>query len=112
MGIITPLSEQLNKPLPNAIVLVTLEELSTFARRDDLVNAAGTNARALLVDGFGEGLLLEAPEQYFDFLRNTCFNLLQGCRMRNTKTFTARIKIRAKLELQETQPDWAPPSYA
>ncbi|KAM7461313.1 hypothetical protein LguiA_029434 [Lonicera macranthoides] len=44
---------------------------------DDLVNAAGTNAGALLVDGFGEGLLLEAPEQYFDFLRNTCFNLLQ-----------------------------------
>ncbi|KAM7462258.1 hypothetical protein LguiA_030379 [Lonicera macranthoides] len=134
MGIITPLSEQLNKPLPNAIVLVTLEELSTFARRphlvvsargdesteeleilksidammvlrndlnlpvihhiefpkgihmDNLVIAAGNNAGALLVDGFGEGLLLEAPEQYFDFLRNTYFNLLQGCRMRNTKT--------------------------
>lgn len=54
--------------------------------RDDLVIGAGTNAGALLVDGLGDGLLLEAPEQDFDFLRNTSFNLLQGCRMRNTKT--------------------------
>lgn len=47
---------------------------------------AGTNAGALLVDGLGDGLLLEAPDKDFDFLRNTSFNLLQGCRMRNTKT--------------------------
>ncbi|GFQ00270.1 4-hydroxy-3-methylbut-2-en-1-yl diphosphate synthase chloroplastic [Phtheirospermum japonicum] len=54
--------------------------------RDDLVIGAGTNAGALLVDGLGDGILLEAPDQDFDFLRNTSFNLLQGCRMRNTKT--------------------------
>lgn len=29
MGVITPLSEQLTKPLPNALVLVNLKELST-----------------------------------------------------------------------------------
>ncbi|KAJ8543927.1 hypothetical protein K7X08_025545 [Anisodus acutangulus] len=163
MGVITPLSEQLTKPLPNAMVLVTLKELSGGAHkllpegtrlivsvrgdesydeleilkstdvtmilhnlpysegkigrvqaarrlfeylsenslnfpvihhiqfpsnthRDDLVIGAGTNAGALLVDGLGDGLLLEAPDQDFDFLRNTSFNLLQGCRMRNTKT--------------------------
>ncbi|KAK3018798.1 hypothetical protein RJ639_005036 [Escallonia herrerae] len=163
MGVITPLSEQLTKPLPNAMVLVTLKELSTGAHkllpegtrlavsargdepyeeleilknvdatmvlhelpyteekfgrvqaarrlfdylsendlnfpvihhiqypkgihRDDLVIAAGANAGALLVDGFGDGILLESPDQDFDFLRNTSFNLLQGCRMRNTKT--------------------------
>ncbi|KAL1818973.1 hypothetical protein DCAR_0415203 [Daucus carota subsp. sativus] len=163
MGVITPLSEQLTKPLPNAIVLTTLQELSTGAdkllpegtrlvvsvrgdepqeqleylkssgatmvfhdlpyteekvgrvhaarrlfeylseqhldfpvihhihfpkgiHRDDLVIGAGTNAGALLVDGLGDGILLEAPDQDFDFLRNTSFNLLQGCRMRNTKT--------------------------
>lgn len=57
---------------------------STF--RDDLVIGAGTNAGALLVDGLGDGVLLEAPDKDFDFLRNTSFNLLQGCRMRNTKT--------------------------
>lgn len=54
--------------------------------RDDLVIGAGTNAGALLVDGLGDGVLLEALDQDFDFLRNTSFNLLQGCRMRNTKT--------------------------
>eukprot|EP00262_Sarcandra_glabra_P007287 TRINITY_DN19_c0_g1_i1.p1 TRINITY_DN19_c0_g1~~TRINITY_DN19_c0_g1_i1.p1 ORF type:complete len:746 (-),score=162.74 TRINITY_DN19_c0_g1_i1:436-2673(-) len=163
MGVLTPLSEQLTKSLPNAIVLVNLKELSTgahkllpqgtrlavtvrgdepyeeldilkdveitmllhnlpytedkisrvhaarrlleylgnnslnfsvihhiqfpkAAHRDDLVIGAGSNAGALLVDGLGDGLLLEAPDQDFDFLRNTSFNLLQGCRMRNTKT--------------------------
>lgn len=163
MGVITPLSEQLTKPLPNAMVLVNMKELSTGAHkllpegtrlvvsvrgdepyqeleilkdidatmllhdlpyaedkvsrvhaarrlfeylaenalnfpvihhiefpngihRDDLVIGAGTNVGALLVDGLGDGLLLEARDQDFDFLRNTSFNLLQGCRMRNTKT--------------------------
>nr|AEM42998.1 4-hydroxy-3-methylbut-2-en-1-yl diphosphate synthase [Siraitia grosvenorii] len=163
MGVITPLSEQLTKPLPNAMVLVNLKELSSGAHkllpdgtrlvvsvrgdesyndlevlkeidatmlfhdlsysedkvsrvhaarrlfeylaenalnfpvihhiqfpkgihRDDLVIGAGSNAGALLVDGLGDGVLLEAPDKDFDFLRNTSFNLLQGCRMRNTKT--------------------------
>lgn len=31
MGVLTPLSEQLTKPLPNAIVVVNLKELSTGA---------------------------------------------------------------------------------
>lgn len=54
--------------------------------RDDLVIIAGSNAGALLVDGLGDGILLEAQDNDFDFLRETSFNLLQGCRMRNTKT--------------------------
>ncbi|XLT70381.1 hypothetical protein HN873_026820, partial [Arachis hypogaea] len=41
---------------------------------------------ALLVDGLGDGILLEEPDKDFEFLRNISFNLLQGCRMRNTKT--------------------------
>ncbi|XP_075490788.1 4-hydroxy-3-methylbut-2-en-1-yl diphosphate synthase (ferredoxin), chloroplastic-like [Primulina tabacum] len=163
VGVIAPFSEQLSKPFPNALVLVTLKELSSGAQkllqegtrlvvsvrgdesqgeleilksidatiilhdlpyaeektsrvhaarrlfeylsenslnfpvihhiqfpekvhRDDLVICAGANAGALLVDGLGDGILLEAPDQVFDFLRNTSFNLLQGCRMRNTKT--------------------------
>jgi len=31
MGVITPLSEQLTKPLPNAMVLVNLKEISSRA---------------------------------------------------------------------------------
>ncbi|XP_040967789.1 4-hydroxy-3-methylbut-2-en-1-yl diphosphate synthase (ferredoxin), chloroplastic-like [Gossypium hirsutum] len=45
--------------------------------RDDLVINAGTNAGAHLVDGLGDGVLLESLDQDFDFLRNTSFNLLQ-----------------------------------
>lgn len=33
MGVITPLSEQLTKPLPNAMVVVNLKELSTGAHK-------------------------------------------------------------------------------
>lgn len=33
MGVITPLSEQLTKPLPNAMVLVNLKELSSGAHK-------------------------------------------------------------------------------
>lgn len=58
----------------------------SYMIRDDLVITAGSNAGALLVDGLGDGVLLEALDQDFDFLRDTSFNLLQGCRMRNTKT--------------------------
>ncbi|KAJ7526617.1 hypothetical protein O6H91_16G014800 [Diphasiastrum complanatum] len=162
MGVLTPLSEQLSKPLPHAIVVVNLEEISSSAykllpagtrlavtlrgdeseeqldllksidatlllvylpedknvsrvhasrrlfeylqsnklnfpvihhlhfpaaiHRDDLVIKAGSEAGALLVDGLGDGILLEAGDQDLDFLRSTSFGLLQGCRMRNTKT--------------------------
>ncbi|KAF8663069.1 hypothetical protein HU200_055663 [Digitaria exilis] len=164
MGVLAPLSEQLTKPLPHAIALVNLDELSSGAHkllpegtrlavtlrgdesyeqldilkgadditmllhnipygeektgrvhasrrlfeyletnglnfpvihhiefpktidRDDLVIGAGANVGALLVDGLGDGVLLEAAGQEFEFLRDTSFNLLQGCRMRNTKT--------------------------
>jgi (E)-4-hydroxy-3-methylbut-2-enyl-diphosphate synthase len=164
MGVLTPLSEQLTKPLPHAIALVNVDELSSGAHkllpegtrlavtlrgdesyeqldllkgvdditmllhsvpygeektgrvhaarrlfeyletnglnfpvihhiefpksvnRDDLVIGAGANVGALLVDGLGDGVLLEAADQEFEFLRDTSFNLLQGCRMRNTKT--------------------------
>ena len=54
--------------------------------RDELVISAGSEAGALLVDGQGDGVFLEAPDQDFEFLRTTAFGMLQGCRMRNTKT--------------------------
>lgn len=57
-----------------------------FSCRDDLVIKAGSEAGALLVDGLGDGILLEAEDQNFEFLRTTSFGMLQGCRMRNTKT--------------------------
>jgi (E)-4-hydroxy-3-methylbut-2-enyl-diphosphate synthase len=61
-------------------------KFSASTQRDDLVIRAGSEAGALLVDGFGDGILLEAEDQDFEFLRTTAFGMLQGCRMRNTKT--------------------------
>jgi (E)-4-hydroxy-3-methylbut-2-enyl-diphosphate synthase len=46
----------------------------------------GSWVGGLLVDGLGDGALLEAPHEDLDFLRTTSFGLLQGSRMRNTKT--------------------------
>ncbi|CAI5512367.1 unnamed protein product [Closterium sp. Naga37s-1] len=54
--------------------------------KDDLVLQSGAEAGALLVDGLGDGVMLEAPSHDMEFLRNTSFGMLQGCRMRNTKT--------------------------
>lgn len=54
-----------------------------------MVIKAGSEAGAMLVDGLGDGVLLEAADQDFDFLRNTSFGMLQGCRMRNTKTVSS-----------------------
>eukprot|EP00245_Coleochaete_scutata_P012910 TRINITY_DN509_c0_g1_i1.p1 TRINITY_DN509_c0_g1~~TRINITY_DN509_c0_g1_i1.p1 ORF type:complete len:747 (+),score=186.42 TRINITY_DN509_c0_g1_i1:339-2243(+) len=56
------------------------------AESDELVIAGGSALGALLVDGLGDGVLLEAEDQDFEFLRRTSFGMLQGCRMRNTKT--------------------------
>ena len=46
----------------------------------------GADAGGLLIDGLGDGVLLEAPKTELGFTRTTSFGLLQGCRMRNTKT--------------------------
>lgn len=62
-----------------------------------MVIGAGSDAGALLVDGLGDGLLLEAPDKDFEFIRNTSFNLLQGCRMRNTKTVCIQLQTRNRL---------------
>jgi (E)-4-hydroxy-3-methylbut-2-enyl-diphosphate synthase len=40
----------------------------------------------LLVDGLGDGVCIDAPHEDVEYLRTTSFGLLQGSRMRNTKT--------------------------
>jgi len=56
------------------------------AARDELVIKTGSWLGGLLVDGLGDGALIEAPHEDLEFLRLTSFGLLQGSRMRNTKT--------------------------
>ena len=40
----------------------------------------------MLCDGLGDGVMVECPTEDLEFLRNMSFGLLQGSRMRNTKT--------------------------
>lgn len=53
--------------------------------KDEMIIRSGSEIGALLVDGYGDGVMIEAPED-LDFVRKTSFGLLQGSRMRNVKT--------------------------
>jgi (E)-4-hydroxy-3-methylbut-2-enyl-diphosphate synthase len=56
------------------------------AVKDAVVIGGGSLAGALLVDGLGDGVLLEAPGLSLEAQRTISFGMLQGSRMRNTKT--------------------------
>ena len=56
------------------------------AVKDEVVITSGSEVGALLVDGLGDGVLIDAPSLPLDVVRTTSFGLLQGSRMRNTKT--------------------------
>jgi len=56
------------------------------APRDELVLTVGSQVGCSLVDGNGDGILIESPSNELEFVRTTSFGLLQGSRMRNTKT--------------------------
>lgn len=53
--------------------------------REDLVISAGAECGAILCDSLVQGVFIEA-NQPLDFLHHLSFNLLQGARMRSTKT--------------------------
>jgi len=54
-------------------------------RKDLFILRLGVDGGSLLVDGLGDGVLVDAPFDV-DFLRTASFGLLQGSRMRNVKT--------------------------
>jgi len=55
--------------------------------KEELVLNAGSRIGSLLVDGLGDGVMLEDPGALsLNELRLVSFAQLQGCRMRNTKT--------------------------
>jgi len=67
----------------------------------------GTKVGSLLTDGNGDGILIEQDGDTkfsVEFLRNLGFSLLQGCRMRNTKTEFVSCPScgRTLFDLQET----------
>jgi len=68
----------------------------------------GMEIGSVMTDGLGDGLLIEqiGEKQSFslDFLRKTSFSILQGCRMRSTKTEFVSCPScgRTLFDLQET----------
>jgi (E)-4-hydroxy-3-methylbut-2-enyl-diphosphate synthase len=74
----------------------------------ELALQMGTKVGSLLVDGNGDGVLVEPTSENtglsVDFLRRTSFGLLQGSRMRNTKTEFVSCPScgRTLFDLQET----------
>lgn len=81
---------------------------TTASDSNELALELGTKVGSLLVDGNGDGILIEQIGETLsfsvDFLRNTGFSLLQGCRMRNTKTEFVSCPScgRTLFDLQET----------
>lgn len=74
---------------------------------NELALQLGTKVGALLTDGNGDGVMIEQSEKQnfsVDFLRTTSFSLLQGARMRNTKTEFVSCPScgRTLFDLQET----------
>jgi (E)-4-hydroxy-3-methylbut-2-enyl-diphosphate synthase len=75
---------------------------------NELALQLGTTVGSLLADGCGDGVLVEqvgSKDQFgVDFLRRTSFSLLQGSRMRNTKTEFVSCPScgRTLFDLQET----------
>lgn len=70
----------------SALPVIHHLRFSASASKDEVVIQGGSEAGALLVDGLGDGVLLEAPSLPLDEVRLTAFGMLQGSRMRNTKT--------------------------
>lgn len=74
---------------------------------NELALQLGTQIGSLLTDGNGDGIMVEQTDKQnfsVDFLRQSSFGLLQGARMRNTKTEFVSCPScgRTLFDLQET----------
>lgn len=83
---------------------------TSAAESNELALELGTKVGSLLTDGNGDGILIEqvgGTNFSVEFLRKTGFSLLQGCRMRNTKTEFVSCPScgRTLFDLQETTAD-------
>lgn len=75
-----------NLELP-VVHVVDKADVATAPTMDELTIGTGMEVGCMLVDGYGDGIMLRAPQvAQADDLRRLSFALLQGSRMRNTKT--------------------------
>ncbi|CAM9351514.1 unnamed protein product [Chrysoparadoxa australica] len=74
--------DKITTPVIHHLVVPNAASMSN----DQFTLGIGFEVGAALVDGLGDGVLVEAPGIGLDDLRTKSFGLLQGSRMRNTKT--------------------------
>lgn len=90
----------------NNLVPVIHYYVSETEDKNEMALQIGSQLGSLLADGNGDGVLIEDKSGKFnvDILRTTSFGLLQGCRMRNTKTEFVSCPScgRTLFDLQET----------
>ncbi|MBX7108371.1 MAG: (E)-4-hydroxy-3-methylbut-2-enyl-diphosphate synthase [Chitinophagales bacterium] len=91
------ISEQVENPV---IIRRSFENLVP----DELTLYAATDFGALLLDGLGDGIWLHAPQHLANAINRLCFGILQGTRLRISKTeyISCPSCGRTLFDLQET----------
>ncbi|GMH64259.1 hypothetical protein TrRE_jg5258 [Triparma retinervis] len=74
----------------STVPVIHLFSSSSITDKNELALQVGMRVGSLLTDGLGDGICLDlsppTPAFTLDYLRTASFSLLQGCRMRSTKT--------------------------
>lgn len=88
----------------NILVPVIIKRTYQDVNADDLMLYAATDLGALLTDGFGDGVWIDAPGQNLSLLNATSFGILQATRTRISKTeyISCPSCGRTLFDLQET----------
>ena len=83
---------------------VVIHQSYSFDDTDKLCLHAATDTGALLLDGFGDGLMIESPKTESQFLNRLSFGILQATRTRISKTeyISCPSCGRTLFDLQET----------
>jgi len=96
------------KESSSSIPVIHLFHSSNITDKNELALQIGMRVGSLLTDGLGDGVCLEMGKNNngftLDYLRTSSFSLLQGCRMRSTKTEFVSCPScgRTLFDLQET----------
>lgn len=83
---------------------VIIKRIYAATDADHLMLYAATDLGALLIDGFGDGIWIDAPEQKLSLINSTSFGILQATRTRISKTeyISCPSCGRTLFDLQET----------
>ena len=70
----------------NIKIPIILKYSDNCKTKDEFIVNAAADLGSILIDGFGDGILLESSKLSNDFAVQTAFGILQACRLRFSKT--------------------------